>query len=176
MPAKRWPPNRFVEVVRMALLEFPELVVVFLGGADEESYCQALCDEIGPSAINLAGKLSISGSAEVLRLALAYVGNDTGVMHLAAAVGTPCVAIFSARDYPGLWEPIGPGHTILRTEPECAGCMLQDCVVERQRCLTALSTGDVWQELTLTLKSRVEAQMLENRRPLSRPRFETPCG
>src|SRR5258708_1287907 len=116
MPAKRWPPERFVEVIRRALSEFPGILVVFLGGADEEGYCQALCDEIGPSTVNLAGKLSISGSAAVLEQTHAYVGNDTGVMHLAGAVGTPCVAIFSARDFPGLWEPMSSTHRILPPE------------------------------------------------------------
>lgn len=152
MSAKRWPPERFVEVIRLALLEFPGLVALFLGGLDEDDYCQAMCDQIGPAAVNLAGKLSIAGSAAVLEQAHAYVGNDTGVMHLAGAVGTPCVAIFSARDFPGLWEPIGLGHRILRREPECAGCMLQDCIHDKQRCLTGISSAQVWEELGCVLR------------------------
>jgi heptosyltransferase III len=152
MSAKRWPPERFVEVIRLALSEFPGLVALFLGGPDEKDYCQAMCDKIGASTVNLAGKLSIAGSAAVLEQAHAYVGNDSGVMHLAGAVGTPCVAIFSARDFPGLWEPIGLGHQILRREPECAGCMLQDCVHDKQRCLTEISSAQVWEELRCVLR------------------------
>jgi ADP-heptose:LPS heptosyltransferase len=176
MPAKRWPPERFVEVIRLALSEFPELLVVFLGGADEEGYCQVLCDEIGPSAMNLAGKLSIAGSAAVLEQAHAYVGNDTGVMHLAAAVGTPCVAIFSARDFPGLWEPMGSAHRILRHETSCAGCMLEDCVIEKQRCLTAISTGAVWEQLLPALRSGTERTKLGDNGAHSRLISEARCG
>jgi ADP-heptose:LPS heptosyltransferase len=72
-----------------------------------------------------------------------YVGNDTGTMHLAASVGTPCVAIFSARDNPGKWEPTGPGHIVLRHEVPCAGCMLETCVDNDLECLKAISVDEV---------------------------------
>jgi ADP-heptose:LPS heptosyltransferase len=132
---------------------FPSAAVVFLGGADETAYCGTLADKVGLPAVNLAGALSVPGSAAVLEQCDAYLGNDTGVMHLAASVGTPCVAIFSARDFPGLWEPMGSGHRILRHETDCAGCMLVECKAERMRCLTAIGRDEVWQELLAVLES-----------------------
>jgi ADP-heptose:LPS heptosyltransferase len=48
-------------------------------------------------------------------------------MHLAAAVGTKCVAIFSAHNYPGQWEPYGEGHIIFRKDVECSPCYLMEC-------------------------------------------------
>lgn len=153
MPAKLWPPERYAKVLQLAQQRFPSAAVVFLGGADEMEYCRVIADKIGLPAINLAGALSIFGSAAVLELCDAYLGNDTGVMHLAASVGTPCVAIFSARDFPGLWEPIGSGHHILRHGTECAGCMLVECKTEGMRCLTAIGSDEVWQELLAVLES-----------------------
>jgi len=152
MPAKVWPGERYVEVLQLMQQRFPSAAVVFLGGADESDYCRTLADKVGPRAINLAGELSIPGSAAILEQCDAYLGNDTGIMHLAASVGTPCVAIFSARDFPGLWEPMGSGHRILRHETDCAGCMLVECKAEGMRCLTAISTDQVWRELLAVLE------------------------
>ncbi len=153
MPAKIWPRERYAKVLQHAQQRFPAAAVVFLGGADEADYCGALAEEVGLPAVNLAGELSIPGSAAVLAQCDAYLGNDTGVMHLAASVGTPCVAVFSARDFPGVWEPIGSGHRVLRHETDCAGCMLVECKAERMRCLTAIGSDEVWQELLAVLES-----------------------
>jgi ADP-heptose:LPS heptosyltransferase len=76
-----------------------------------------------------------------LQRCLAYVGNDAGTMHLAGMVGIPCVGLFSARDYPGQWEPYGEGHVILRHETECAGCMRTVCPYDN-RCLDLISVDE----------------------------------
>jgi ADP-heptose:LPS heptosyltransferase len=66
-----------------------------------------------------------------------YLGNDTGTMHLAVAAGLRCVAVFSARDWPGKWDPYGSGHHVLRVDVSCAGCKLVTC--DRQmECLTGI--------------------------------------
>lgn len=139
MQAKRWPLERFTEVGRRLLDRYPRLYLAALGSSEEWRFCDILCAEWGERSVNLAGRLSIYGSAAVLKTCRAYLGNDTGAMHLAAMVGTPCVAIFSARDYPGRWDPYGNGHIVLRHEPTCAGCLLDTCVTNRNRCLTAIS-------------------------------------
>jgi len=72
-----------------------------------------------------------------------YVGNDTGTMHLAAAVRIPCVAIMSALDWPGHWSPYGSGHTVLRRHVPCEGCMLSVCTTEGLRCLKEIGTEEV---------------------------------
>ena len=79
----------------------------------------------------------------MLSRCIAYVGNDSGPMHLAAMVGTPCVAVFSAREARGRWDPFGTRHVMLRKQTECAGCMLEECVSEANRCLTAIGVEDV---------------------------------
>ncbi len=59
-------------------------------------------------------------------------------------VGTPCIAIFSARDYPGLWEPYGRQHIILRHEVECAGCFLEICEHYDNKCLKLITVNEVF--------------------------------
>ena len=72
-----------------------------------------------------------------------YVGNDTGTMHLAAAAGTACVALFSARDWPGAWYPYGVPQRVFRTALECEGCYLVACAERGNECLTRIGVGEV---------------------------------
>ena len=64
-------------------------------------------------------------------------------MHLAAAAGIRCVALFSAREWNGLWHPYGPGHRVLRTHIDCENCKLVECVVRRNECLNRISVDTV---------------------------------
>jgi ADP-heptose:LPS heptosyltransferase len=144
MPAKRWPLSRFKDLGKRILEVFPDIHLIVVGGRDDERLGEELCRSWGSRCLNQAGSLSIYESAAVLERCIAYVGNDTGTMHLAATVEIPCVAIFSARDYPGQWEPYGEGHRILRREPDCAGCMLETCGEKNNACLTSISIEDVF--------------------------------
>lgn len=143
MAAKRWPADRFAELGRRIRKEFPRLQLVVLGGAEDAKVGHELCTEWGEKAYNLAGKLSIYGSAAVLEKCIGYVGNDTGTMHLAAMCSVRCVAIFSARDYPGRWDPYGKGHIVLRHDVECAGCFLEVCDQHGNKCLKLIGVDEV---------------------------------
>jgi ADP-heptose:LPS heptosyltransferase len=72
-----------------------------------------------------------------------FVGNDTGTMHMAAAVGLPCVAIFSSRERPGLWYPRGTGHKIFRTTIDCEGSGLIECLERGNECINRITKDEV---------------------------------
>lgn len=151
MPAKVWPRDRFESLGQQILETYPDAKLIVLGGPEDKNLGDALCATWGQRSRNLAGTLSIFGSAETLRHCALYVGNDTGTMHLAAMVGTPCVALFSARDYPGLWEPMGNHHIVLRKNVSCSGCMLETCEKEQMRCLTGISTSETYDAVAALL-------------------------
>ena len=69
-------------------------------------------------------------------------------------VGIPCVAIFSARNAPGQWEPLGEHHVVIEDRPACAGCMLDECVDQQKKCLTRIETGRVLREAISLIESR----------------------
>lgn len=125
MPAKLWPVERFVEVARSLEAEFSPTFVTFGSGAERET-CERIVQAVG-KGVNAAGELSIRGSAAVFEHCALYIGNDTGTMHLAASAGVRCVALFSARDWPGRWYPYGKGHVVHRVPVPCEGCMLETC-------------------------------------------------
>ncbi len=152
MQAKKWPEDRFEQVGLTLLHRFPGLRLVVVGGPGEISLGDRLCRTWGDRAVNLSGALSVWESAAMLERCTLYVGNDTGTMHLAASVATPCVAIFSARDNPGKWEPAGRGHIVLRHEVPCAGCMLDTCVDYDLACLKAISVDEVLTAITERLQ------------------------
>jgi ADP-heptose:LPS heptosyltransferase len=143
MPSKRWPLARYAEVVQRLLVTFPDLFPVVLGGAEERGHGESLVRDWKTGAV-AAGRFSIRESACLLSRCTLYLGNDTGTMHLAAAVGTPCVAIFSSRDQPGKWHPAGPAHVVLRRKVPCGGCLLRECGEQQLRCLTEITVDDVY--------------------------------
>src|SRR5439155_161076 len=92
---------------------------------------------------NAAGALGIRSGLAAMKRCRLFVGNDTGTMHMAAAVGVRCVAIFSSRERPGLWYPHGSGHRVFRTTIECEGCGLVECLERGNECIKSITTDDV---------------------------------
>jgi asparagine synthase (glutamine-hydrolysing) len=142
MPAKRWPAARFAEVGKQILERERDTGIVILGGAEDRELGYILQRGWGPRSVNLAGDVSVFVSAAALTRCAAYIGNDSGAMHLAGVVGIPCVALFSARDAPGKWDPMGSRNWIIRKHVDCAGCMLEICD-KQNLCLTKIGVDEV---------------------------------
>ncbi len=105
----------------------------------------------GAVVINLCGALTPRESAACFARAKVFLGHDSGPMHLAAAVGTTCVAIFAARNIPRVWFPYGREHRVVYHEVSCMGCGLETCIVEQKRCLTSISVEEVVAEVRVVL-------------------------
>lgn len=149
-PSKVWPEERFLEVGH-ELIQSHDIFPIVFGGPENRELGSRLIDAWGCGA-NAAGELSVRHAAVALSDCRLYVGNDTGTMHLAAAVETPCVAIMAAIDWPGHWNPYGAGHTVLRRSVPCEGCLLHVCEREAMRCLKEISVEEVVAACTKTLK------------------------
>ncbi len=134
---QRWPLERYAEVARR--LSAVGCHPVLFGGPADVPAMETVRGDL-PGTIVTA---PIAVSAEVLRHCAFYVGNDTGVMHLACAVGLKCVALFSARAVPGVWEPYGKGHVALLPHVPCEGCNLADCN-QPSLCILQHTVEDVW--------------------------------
>ncbi|MEO6803522.1 MAG: glycosyltransferase family 9 protein, partial [Granulicella sp.] len=113
---------------RVAAL-YPGYGLAMTGAAVDVPYSEAIAagwreGSAGP-VVNLCGKLTPRESAAVFGLAKVFLGHDSGPMHLAAAMQTPCVAIFSARGKPRTWFPYGRQHRVVYHRVECWGCGLE---------------------------------------------------
>lgn len=141
LQSKLWPEDRFV-ATGMALIDRFGIWPVVVGGPEDTALADRLLRAWG-RGINAAGALPVRQSAALLERCRLFVGNDTGTMHLAAACDVRCVALFSARDVPGKWEPMGEGHRVLRKEVPCAGCMLVRCDTKDRLCMRLISVSEV---------------------------------
>lgn len=159
MPAKIWPKERYFELGKRLLDDYKDIELLIIGGKEDASLGDELCHTWGGRTHNLAGITSIYGSAATLGKCDLYIGNDTGTMHLAAMVGTPCVAIFSSRDYPGMWEPYGKNHIILRHDLECSRCMLNVCDIDNL-CINKIEVNTVYEKAVKTIGMIVEDREL----------------
>jgi heptosyltransferase III len=140
--SKIWDEERYASVVERLILEFDVSPIIFGGPEDREKGARLIATW-GRGA-NAAGELNVRRAAAGLADCTLYLGNDTGTMHLAAAVGTPCVAIFSAVDWAGRFEPVGEQHILFRRTVECEGCHSPVCLTDR-RCLDLIAAEDVYQ-------------------------------
>lgn len=111
--AKRWPADRVVQLID-ALATMPGVTPVLLGGPDDREAALPVLARTARVVTDLVGKTSLPETCDVLRRCSFVVSVDSGPMHLAAAVGTPVVALFGGED-PRLWAPYGAApHRLLR--------------------------------------------------------------
>jgi ADP-heptose:LPS heptosyltransferase len=139
MSTKRWEPARFGEVARS--LARRGLRIVVTAGPGEESYAGQAAKEIDGAMVMLG--LSIPELAELVRGARLYVGNDSGPMHLAAAVGTPTVAIWGSSDS-RRWRPWSVEHRVVQNPFECNPCPGYRCLVaDSPLCIESVTVDQV---------------------------------
>ena len=105
---KNWPVEKFAALARWVADELAAQLLVVRGEADERA-AQKLTELVGERPITVAQGLKLVELAAVLERCVLFLGNDSGITHLAAAVGTPTVAVFGAASLP-IWEPLGE-HT-----------------------------------------------------------------
>ena len=129
-PTKRWPPGRFAELVGPLRDRFG-LGSVVAGGPDAAPV---------PGAVHLAGRTTLRQLVAVLERAAVVVANDTGPMHIAAALGRPLATVFGPTD-PGRTGPYGRPDSVVRLDIPCAPCFSRSCT--HHTCLAALGVGPV---------------------------------
>ena len=140
---KEWGDTNWAELLPRLGRRLPGWGLGMLGVADERDRSESLLANWPGGRVNLCGQLSVRESAAVLTHAQVYVGHDSGPMHLAAAVGTPCVAVFSSRNLPGEWFPYGNQHRVLYHSISCQGCRLDVCIALNKRCIRSIRVDEV---------------------------------
>lgn len=149
MDSKRWPFERWIELGRR-LHQRHGLTPVVVGGPADRDEGDRLVAAWGAGA-NAAGDLVPLASAALLADARLHVGTDTGTTHLAGAVGTRVVVLFSHRAPVAQWAPLGAGHGVVDHPVPCAGCLAVTCPVAGHPCMTGISVDEVWAEVELAL-------------------------
>ncbi len=136
--SKLWPPSHWVELARGLLERGVRLALT--GAAEDRKVTASIARACGEGVLDLAGHTELPQLAALITRARIMVCTDTGVMHLAAALGTPVVALFGPTA-PWRTGPYGPGHTVLRLGLACSPCFQRQCA--KPRCLEELGPGMV---------------------------------
>jgi lipopolysaccharide heptosyltransferase II len=156
--AKQWPPERFARVARL-LYERHGVVSLLVGsGADRSA---SLRIDAGEAAVDLVGQTDLPLLVGVLARCRAFVSNDSGAMHLAAALGLPVTAVFGPTDERGTApRPSGSAsaapHEILTSNVWCRPCMLRECPFDH-RCMTGIDPEPVLAAVERQIASRISS-------------------
>jgi lipopolysaccharide heptosyltransferase II len=142
MPEKRWPAERYAELVE---LFSPDFTVALIGGPGDEETGEAVTAKLRTVVTNLIGQTTLRESYALLQRADLFVGNDSAPMHLAAAAGTPAVAVFGPTD-PTLNGPWSDRAKVITNEVDCAPCYRDGYfpVCGDRRCLDGISAAAVY--------------------------------
>ncbi|RJR47498.1 MAG: lipopolysaccharide heptosyltransferase II [Desulfobacteraceae bacterium] len=149
-PAKRWPPESFAKVADMAAAERGARVVI-MGSGKEQHIGDEVLRAMHSPAVNLCGRTGLGEAAAVIGQCGAFVTNDSGLMHLAAALDVPTVAVFGSTD-PVATGPRSRKARVVRHPMSCSPCLKPDCP-EGCRCLKSIHPEEVWKEVVSCLTS-----------------------
>jgi lipopolysaccharide heptosyltransferase II len=146
--SKLWFPDQVADCAR-ALRDHYQLDVVLLGGKDDQVLAQQAMNNPGCAAINLVGRTTLREAIGIIARATVAVGPDTGLMHIAAAVGTPVVSLWGATN-PARTGPFGLAHLVIQGRAPCAPCYLRRCSIGRI-CMRSISVGEITAKVGETL-------------------------
>jgi heptosyltransferase II len=138
--AKCWPPERFAAVADALIDEFRVDVILF-GASSEIEICREIANRMHHRPVNLAGKTSVGELPALFSRCNLFVGNDSGAMHVAAAVGVPVVAVFGSTDPHGT-APVTSRKELVQHRVACSPCFLRECPIDH-RCMLRVPAQDV---------------------------------
>ncbi len=154
LDVKDWTEPNWEALTQQLSARYPGLGLVALGANHDRERSDKMLDLWNGPKVNLCGDTESRISAAVLSRAVFFLGHDSGPMHLAAGVGTPCVAIFSAHSLPGKWFPRGQHNRVIFHKTECFGCALSTCVKHGKKCIMSVTVDEVLKEISELMDSK----------------------
>ncbi len=136
-PAKEWPPEHYATLIDL-LAARGNAQCVLVGTPAERERCERIAALSRSGAVVASGETEIGDLIALLSLCDGFVGNDSGPMHLAGALGVPTVAIFGSTD-PGRTGPLGPRVRIIYQPPACSPCLDRTCRFGHYECLRRIT-------------------------------------
>lgn len=138
--AKRWPPEYFAEIARKKLAQ--GWSVWLFGSENDKSITTHVRNVAGEQCVDLAGRTTLAEAIDLLSLADLVVSNDSGLMHVAAALDRKLVAIYGSSD-PGFTPPLSDRATVLSLRLLCSPCFKRECPLGHTNCLRELKPDQV---------------------------------
>lgn len=138
--SKQWPAHHYAECAKHYLAKGWQ--VWLLGSANDLDACHQINELSEAKCTVLAGKTSLPDAVDLISQASLVISNDSGLMHIAAALQIPLVAVYGSTD-PGHTPPLSANHVIARLGLECSPCFKRDCPLQHLDCLKKLTPESV---------------------------------
>jgi heptosyltransferase-2 len=142
-PAKRWFPERFAAVADRLIGRFSCPVLLF-GGAGDRTSTEAVQSAAQSAFIDIAGRTTLREAISLIARCDLFITNDSGLMHVAGALGVPTVAIFGSTN-PETTSPLGERTAIVRKAVDCSPCLKQECPTDF-KCMDLVTVDEVFDE------------------------------
>jgi len=139
-PAKQWPAEKFSRVA-LALAERCGAYPVLFGSKGDREACRLVGRGIGENHLDLSGKTNLREAMAIMSRCAVFITNDSGLMHVSAALGVPTVAIFGSTD-PRATGPLGRECAVLYRKVECSPCFKRECPTDL-KCMEVISADEV---------------------------------
>lgn len=147
-PAKRWPAQHFAALAR--LIATPRNPVWLVGSTKDVAVGEEIAAAAGGAALNLCGRSSLEQAIDLLASARCVVSNDSGLMHVAAALGRPLVALYGSSS-PTYTPPLSPRAKIVSKNLSCSPCFKRECPLGHFDCMNGITPEQVAADISAQL-------------------------
>ena len=150
-PAKKWPAAHYAELALRLAKHFDPHILLFGSGADRSTTAEIM-ERVGNKArlVDLAGQTKLIGAIALIGECDAFVTNDSGLMHVAAALHTPQIAIFGSTDHIAT-GPFSASAVVIHKELPCSPCKQKKCPEKHFQCMKMISSAEVYQAMVKLL-------------------------
>jgi len=152
MEQKEWGIENWQNFLKKLYVHFPDAKLVLVGAQNEYDFSEKCLAAWNGHGINLCGKSSPRVSAAIIKKCVLFIGHDSGPIHLAGAVNTPILGIFSCRNIPNQWVPRGQNKTLLFPDTICAKSINPECINAPEYCVRTISPERAESELVSLLQ------------------------
>jgi len=149
--AKRWPKDRYAQLCARLRQFRKDMPILVFGGPGEEKLGQEICHMAGEGCVSIAGLTSLREAMSLMERCRLFITNDSGLMHVAAALHVPQIAIFGPTDH-STTSPADSASRMVRVPTLCSPCLKQECPLGHHQCMKAVSADMVFREAENMLK------------------------
>ena len=143
-PSKRWPVPYFAEIAQR--LQKHGFAIWLVGSAKDREIADKIVSMGNPSSRNLCGSTDLGDAIALLSCAELVISNDSGLMHIAAALNRPMLALFGSSS-PQFTPPLSPKAEVVKLDLKCSPCFKRECPLGHFNCMTKLTPDLVWKKI-----------------------------
>jgi len=150
-PAKQWPSRYYAKIAERFQEQYQDAQIWLFGSEKDQSFCHQIISQSKATIKDLSGQTSLAEAIDLMSLSSAVISNDSGLMHVAAAVKVPILGLYGSSD-PNFTPPLSQRAEVISLGLECSPCFKRQCPLGHLKCLEDMHPELVWEKLQALLK------------------------